>query len=139
MARYEYRANNGDRIEVEAPMTAAPPVGHRIRRNGRIYRRVVSRMSVSVPASSARSARIEAWSLEQRDQMDPELHRYVDGWNAHGVACFDSEDSAQRFAGATRDRVEKTGEGRFYDFGDGPSGIEADAANQARKRIKFDK
>jgi hypothetical protein len=71
--------------------------------------------------------------------MDPELHKYVDGWNSHGVACFNSTESAKRFAGATRDQVEKTGEGQFYDYGDGPGGVEANAANQKGARVKFDK
>lgn len=139
MVQYLYRSADGDTLTREVPMSKAPKIGHKIRRGGVEYRRVLSLGSVSVPKASRRSAEIVGWSLDPKDVMDPELHKHVDGWNEHGAPCFDSVESAKRFAGATRDRVEKTGEGQFYDYGDGPGGVETTAANQRHDRVKFDK
>lgn len=140
MALYEYRSKYGKRLMIEAPMTEAPPVGHTLRKGGVVYRRQASTgLSVKIDKAGRRAADIVAWSQPNKRQMDPSLHRYVDGWNAYDKPCFSSTESAQRYAGATRDAVEKKGHGNFVSYGDGPDGVETENAHQRHEPIKFDK
>lgn len=139
MATYEYRSKHGKRLLIEAPMTEAPPVGHTIRKGGVVYRRQASALSVKVDKAGRRAADIVAWSQPNKQQMDPALHRYVDGWNKYGKPCFSSTEAAHRYAGATRDKVEKKGHGDFVSYGDGPDGVETEKAHLRREPIKFDR
>ena len=140
MAQYEYRSAEGRAFLVEAPMSDPPRIGHRLRRGGEVFRRVPSRgVQMSIPVAGARSAKIQGWSLPWKESMAPELQAHVDGWNEHGIPCFDSVDSAKKWCAVSRRQVDKDGQGQFYDYGDGPGGVETDAANQRHDRVKFDK
>lgn len=59
---YLYRAEDGHEIEVDRPMNRAPCFGARIRRNGRVYQRVMTQPMVAVSQNiHSRSHQLPSW------------------------------------------------------------------------------
>ena len=59
---YLYRAEDGHEIEVDRPMNRAPCFGARIRRNGRVYQRVMTQPIVAVSQNiRSRSHQLPSW------------------------------------------------------------------------------
>jgi hypothetical protein len=99
MSRYLMRADDGEEIEVDAPMSN-PPKRRTVA--GKTYRRVITggqRPMVNDRPHLAHSAP-RKWT--------PGLAEHYDKWGANGVAAIDSAADKRRFKDALKKALPKT-------------------------------
>lgn len=130
---YEYEDADGNRLEVEAPMSSPPK--HKIRRQGRTWRRVWSAPRIAVPKMSERGS-FQGYGLPTREKHTQEQTALVDGWTETGHPCFENRAHADAWCRASeKPEARARNGGQSFRTGiqgeDAPSGKEV--AEAARK------
>jgi hypothetical protein len=93
MPAYDYLCDEtGEMLEVIKPMTEAPKIGHRLRRNGKTFRRIPPGKVVAnvAPEYSFESPQVALY------HPDAPYH------NAEGEACFRTKNEVREFCAKTQ-------------------------------------
>lgn len=135
---YLYRALDGSEIEVERSMHDAPPIGHKIVRNHKTYRRVPSKPRIDMHGGGAlRSQPVQGFGLPLVSTLSAEEREGIDGVDRWGQPCFDSGERARKWCDEGRKRAEKRGGGAHYGYQkEGPDGVEICAAEGTGRSIR---
>jgi hypothetical protein len=99
MPIYEYRAEDGSLHEHVCEMSKAPPIGHKVTIDGKVYTRQIPRTVEMAPAPEYSFV-----SPQVEDDAPGVPYR-----NAAGDACFRSKNEVREFCAASRSRREQDG------------------------------
>lgn len=100
--RYEYESDDGSVIEIICSMLEAPPIGHRIKKDGKEFVRVPSIPGVRVAPKST----IVSWTT---DPNDPDAPHQVDFGDGTKLTAFDSRREIDEWVAKRNDKQQGTG------------------------------
>jgi len=100
MPEYVYRSEDGEEVTRVCPMSKAPRIGAKIRRNGKTFSRVA--MLGPGPGICIQTEH-KAYSLPRLWQ-DPAMGKIHNNFDERGVACFGSKREIDEFQAKTKHR-----------------------------------
>ncbi len=115
MPTYEFLNPDGEVVEAYFHMSEAPRVGETVDIDGTPCERIFSGQGqFRVPPDRF----VKGYSLPVKKQMDPELAKSVQAWDADGTPCFNGNRAVQRFLDASKRLSDTTNEPNFYTYGE---------------------
>ena len=125
MAFYPFRAEDGEEIEVEAPMQQGIPIGKRLKRGGKWYRRI----PVSTFMPGANHGKVTPGYVFRSQQVEQGLPGV--NYDSEGVACFNGRRETEEFCKRSMDNASQSG----FTIGQRNSALTAERVREKRKHL----